>query len=225
MIKASREVIQYFEKVGNIRHFKKDDLVYMQGDTSPNIYLIAQGRVRMFFIGNDGKEITYQIIGEGQLIGESAFLGYAARPTTIRAVNDVTLISCPVKRLQPFLQQSRELTEVLLALLTDNYNFLCSQVRRLTVYDRFQRVASYLLDQTAQDNRGMGIKDNILPYTHEELGVCLNLNRVTVTKVLNEFQQRNLVKLGRKKIQVVDKAGLEAIIGKESHIGEKEAHI
>ena len=212
MIQASDEIIRYFEKAGNIRHIAKDEILYMQGDASPNIYLIAKGRVRMFFTSNEGKEITYQIIGERQLIGESAFLGHAARPTTIRAVNDVSLLSCPVRSLKPYLMESRELNEAVLTLLTDNYDFLCAQVRRLTVYNRFQRVASYLLDQTAEDNAGIGIVNSTLPYTHEELGVCLNLNRVTVTNILNQFQKQGIVKLGRKKIQVIDKEKLREIL-------------
>ena len=212
MIQASDEIIRYFEQAGNIRHIAKDEILYMQGDASPNIYLIASGRVRMFFTSNEGKEITYQIIGERQLIGESAFLGHAARPTTIRAVNDVSLLSCPVRSLKPYLMESRELNEAVLTLLTDNYDFLCAQVRRLTVYNRFQRVASYLLDQTAEDNAGIGIVNSTLPYTHEELGVCLNLNRVTVTNILNQFQKQGIVKLGRKKIQVIDKEKLREIL-------------
>lgn len=212
MIQASDEIIRYFEQAGNIRHIAKDEILYMQGDASPNIYLIAKGRVRMFFTSNEGKEITYQIIGERQLIGESAFLGHAARPTTIRAVNDVSLLSCPVRSLKPYLMESRELNEAVLTLLTDNYDFLCAQVRRLTVYNRFQRVASYLLDQTAEDNAGIGIVNSTLPYTHEELGVCLNLNRVTVTNILNQFQKQGIVKLGRKKIQVIDKEKLREIL-------------
>ncbi len=217
MIQASEKMIRYFEKVGDIRHIAKNEIVYMQGEESPHIYLIAKGRVRMFYIGKDGKEITYQIVGERQLIGESAFLGHAASPTTICAVNDVTLIACKVKQLKPYMQESRELNEAILTLLTDNYEFLCAQVRRLTVYDRFQRVASYLLDQTEEDKPEMGIVNSTLPYTHEELGVCLNLNRVTVTNVLQQFKEQGMVKLGRKKIQVIDREKLKGVMG-EVHI-------
>ena len=59
MVQASEEIVRYFEKAGNVRRIAKDEIVYMQGEVSPNIYLIAKGRVRMFFIGNDGREITY----------------------------------------------------------------------------------------------------------------------------------------------------------------------
>jgi len=44
----------------------------MQGDRSSNLYLVKSGRVRMFYIGENGKVVTYRIIGEGQLIGEAA---------------------------------------------------------------------------------------------------------------------------------------------------------
>ena len=57
MVQASEEIVCYFEKAGNVRHIAKDEIVYMQGEVSPHIYLIAEGRVRMFFIGNDGREI------------------------------------------------------------------------------------------------------------------------------------------------------------------------
>ena len=49
------------------------NILYMQGDRSSNLYLVKSGRVRMFYIGENGKEVTYRIIGEGQLIGEAAF--------------------------------------------------------------------------------------------------------------------------------------------------------
>ena len=212
MFQASEEVIRYFEQAGTVRRITKNQIIYAQGDTEPNLYLIKQGRVRMFFIGENGKEVTYQIIGENQLFGESAFLSHAARPTTICAVNDVVLISCPVQRLSPFLQESGELCDAVLRLLTENYGFLCGQVKRLAMYDRFQRVASYLLDQTAEENQGLGIVDSTLPYTHEELGVCLNLNRVTVTKVLDRFAREGLVRLGRKQIQVINREKLRCYL-------------
>ena len=49
----------------------------------------------------------------------------------------------------PYLMQSEELCLILFQLLTDTCNYLCSQVRRLTLYNRHQKVASFLLDETA----------------------------------------------------------------------------
>lgn len=187
-------------------------MVYMQGDQAPGIYLICKGRVRMFYTSGSGKEITIRIIGEGQMIGESAFLSHAARDTSILAVNDVEVIVCGIERIFPYMQQNRELNELILQLLMENYSALSNQLKRLTFYDSTQRIASYLLDQTECEHPELGIVDNTLPYTHEELGVCLNLNRVTVTKILNRFAAHGWVRLRQKRIQVLNRKALAEIL-------------
>lgn len=207
-----RHLFKYFELAGVKRKFPAGSLVYMQGDESPGIYLICTGRVRMFYTSDSGKEVTIQIIGEGQLIGESAFLGHAARDTSILAVNEVEMIACGMSQIFPYMQKETELNELVLQLLMKNYNALCSQLKRLTIFDSRQRVASYLLDQTVCDREELGIINSTLPYTHEELAVCLNLNRVTVTKILNQFARQGWVSLRHKHIQIVNRKALSAML-------------
>lgn len=207
-----KHLFGYFELAGTKRSCRAGSLVYMQGDDAPSIYLICQGRVRMFYTSSSGKEITVKIIGEGQLVGESAFLAHASRGTSILAVNDVEVIACRIERILPYMQENRELNELILQLLMENYASLCSQLKRLTIYDSTQRVASYLLSHTEADSQELGITDGTLPYTHEELAVCLNLNRVTVTRILNQFAKRGWVRLRQKKIQLLDRQALLEIL-------------
>ena len=205
-------LFRYFEKAGVKRKYPANSIIYMQGDTAPSIYLICKGRVRMFYTADSGKEITIQIIGEGQLIGESAFFSHASRDTSILAVNEVEVIVCSIDRIFPYMQQNPEINELIIQLLMENYSALCGQLKRLTIYDSTQRVASYLLDQTKCDCAELGIIDNTLPYTHEELAVCLNLNRVTVTKILNRFAKQGWVRLKQKKIQILARGALKKIL-------------
>ena len=53
--------------------------------------------------------------------------------------------------------------------------------------------------------------DHTLPYTQEELSVCLNLHRTTVARVLASLAEKGLVRLGYKKIQVIDMEGLREV--------------
>lgn len=207
-----KHLFRYFTSAGTKKSFPTNSMVYMQGDSAPGIYLICKGRVRMFYTSESGKEITIQIIGEGQLIGESAFLSHASRETSILAVNEVEVVACSVNRLLPYMQENRELNELILRLLMENYNVLCTQLKRLTLYDSRQRVASYLLDQTTVLHEELGIVNNTLPYTHEELAVCLNLNRVTVTRILNQFAKQGWVQLRQKKIQILNRTCLEKVL-------------
>lgn len=74
MIKLSNQYYTLFEDIGTSFTISAGNILYMQGDQSSNLYLVKSGRVRMFYISESGKEITYRIIGEEQLVGEAAFL-------------------------------------------------------------------------------------------------------------------------------------------------------
>lgn len=210
MTKLSSKFYPLFEEVGTEFLIRAGQVLYMQGDRSSNLYLVKSGRVRMFYISESGKEITYRIIGEGQLIGEAAFLSHLQQ-ATISAVTDTALITCPIQSLYPYISKHSELNRGIFELLTENYTALCNQIKRLTINDSAKRVASYLLDLTKQDQKDLGIIDHTLPYTQEELAVCLNLHRTTVARVLSDFSKRGLVRLQYRKIQILDREGLRAI--------------
>lgn len=211
MAKLSSKYYPLFEEVGTQFKLQAGAVLYMQGDRSSSLYLVKSGRVRMFYIGENGKETTYRIIGEGQLIGEAAFLSHLQQ-ATISAVTDTTLITCPIQSLYPHINKHSELNQVIFELLTKNYTELCNQIKRLTINDSAKRVASYLVDLTETNQEDLGIIDHTLPYTQEELSVCLNLHRTTVAKVLADFARKGLVRLGYRKIQVADMDGLKNML-------------
>ncbi|MGN1141732.1 MAG: Crp/Fnr family transcriptional regulator [Oliverpabstia sp.] len=211
MTNLSSKYYPLFEEVGMQFTLRAGNVLYTQDDQSSNLYLVKSGRVRMFYIGENGKEITYRIIGEGQLIGEAAFLSHLQQ-ATISAVTDTTLVTCSIQSLYPHIYRHSELNRIIFELLTENYIQLCNQIKRLTINDSTKRVASYLVDLTENDHEELGIIDHILPYTQEELSVCLNLHRTTVSKVLADFAKRGLVRLGYRKLQVTDLEGLRDVL-------------
>ncbi len=211
MTKLSSKYYALFETVGTEYKLSTNQILYMQGDESSNLYLVKSGRVRMFYMNENGKETTYRIIGEGQLIGESAFLSHLQQ-ATISAVTNTTLIVCPITSLYPHLYDHWELNKIIFELLTENYTQLCKQIKRLTINDSTKRVACYLVDLTEKDNQDLGIIDHTLPYTQEELAICLNLHRTTVARILANLSRNKIVKLGYRKIQVLDISALKLLL-------------
>lgn len=211
MTKLSSKYYALFETVGTEYKLSTNQILYMQGDESSNLYLVKSGRVRMFYMNKNGKETTYRIIGEGQLIGESAFLSHLQQ-ATISAVTNTTLIVCPITSLYPHLYDHWELNKIIFELLTENYTQLCKQIKRLTINDSTKRVACYLVDLTEKDNQDLGIIDHTIPYTQEELAICLNLHRTTVARILANLSRNKIVKLGYRKIQVLDISALKLLL-------------
>lgn len=207
-IKIPDELYCYFEKVGQSVTYHKNDIIYMQDDHATNLYLIKSGRVRVFYVSKDGSEITLDIVEKGRIVGESSFIQRSRRPTTVSAVNNVELISCSLEDIYPYLTQSKELTILLFQLLSNTCNHLSSLLNQAYFYNRYEKVANFLLQQTAVPNKDKNISEDCIPYSHEEIASCVGLNRVTTTKILNYFSKLGYIKLKYKKVIILDRQAL-----------------
>ena len=208
------EQFDMFEAVGQLLHYRAGELIYMQQDSADILYLIRKGRVRVYLSTESGEEVTLEIVEKGRIFGESSFVQDACRPTTVSAVTDTELVACRLSELGPALCGSWELTSALLQMMSDTCDYLSRLVKRAYLYDRRERLAAFLLEQTAVDNPDKGIVDGALPYTHEDLALVVGLSRVTVTRLLGEFQRQGWVECGYRKIRVRDREGLRQALGR-----------
>ncbi|MDD5958537.1 MAG: helix-turn-helix domain-containing protein, partial [Ligilactobacillus ruminis] len=72
-------------------------------------------------------------------------------------------------------------------------------------YDSIQKVADFLLTETNPN-------EPVIPYTHSDLAGCLNLNRVTVSRIMEEFKAERMVEYGRGTIRVLKRQKLEELL-------------
>ncbi len=205
-MKIKEELFHYFEKAGTKVNYHPQDIIYMQEDDANNLYLITKGRVRVYMIAANGDEITLEILGKGRIFGESSFLQNSSRPTTVSAIQDVHLISCRLDDLYPYLNESKELTVSLLQMMSQTCDYLATLVKKAYTYNRYEKVASFLLEQTAISSS--------LSLTHEEIASLVGLSRVTTTKVLNEFVKKNYIANEYKNIKIIDKKALSQLLEK-----------
>ena len=207
-MKINENLFHFFEQAGTKVIYHPNDIIYMQEDDSTNLYLILKGRVRVFNINPMGEEITFEFLNKGRIFGESSFFQNSLRPTTVMAVNEVELISCYLDDLYPYLSESKELTIALLQLLSQTCDYMTSLLKKAYTYNRYEKIASFLLEQTITDNINKGIINSTLPYTHEEIATLVGLSRVTVTKVLNDFVKKGYIKNKYRKIIILNKKAL-----------------
>lgn len=202
----------YFEQCGQVQKYAPGNIIFMQEDSATHFYLIKKGRVRVFSLSKEGKEMTLDIVEKGRIFGESSCVQDSTRPVSVSAINEVELISCQFESLMPYLSQSQELMMAMFQILCDTCNHLSSLLDHTHFYNRYQKIAIFLLEQTHSTNKDKEIQENCLNYTHEEIALCVGLNRVTVSKILNEFKNNQWVYLGYKQVKIIDRISLEKII-------------
>lgn len=113
----------------------------------------------------------------------------------------------------PYLSQSKELTILLFQLLSSTCNHLSTLLNQSYFSNRYEKVANFLLQQTIVANKDKNISEDCIPYSHEEIALCVGLNRVTITKILNYFSNLGYIELKYKKVRILDRQALIRHIG------------
>lgn len=84
------------------REYTRDEIIFRQGDESRELYLVFQGKIRIFKVsssGNEtslvisGNETSLVIFGQGDVIGEFAARNQEPRNATEKAIGKVTLLA------------------------------------------------------------------------------------------------------------------------------------
>ena len=81
----------FLSKVGegrSIGKYRKDQIVFSQGDPADAVFYIQKGRVKLTVISDQGKEAVIAILGPGHFFGEGCLNGYALRIATTTAMDD-----------------------------------------------------------------------------------------------------------------------------------------
>ena len=170
-----------FESVGHIHIYKENTNIYVRNEKSQYFYIIKKGRIRVFISSIYGKEMTLDVLKKGSFFGDNSFLADAYHQTDIETITEVEIIECRIEDVIDILHANKELMILILQHLTETTDHLTHQIHALTMYNSTQKIADFLLRST--DN---GTKT--IPYTHENIASCLNLNRVTVSRIMKRFQ-------------------------------------
>jgi CRP/FNR family cyclic AMP-dependent transcriptional regulator len=196
--------IEEIDRLTTVSTCRKGRILYMPEDTSEVLFLLKEGRIQLYRISPDGKKLVIATIGPGSIFGEMALIGQGMHNSFAEAVEDCVLwvmsreeverllVTKPMVALRLFESLGRRLKEAEVRLEELAFRGIPS------------RLASRLLQLA--DEQG---SDIITGLTHQDLGEQIGTYRETTTQTLNTFKAQGLIDIGRKRIEIIDREGLQ----------------
>ncbi len=198
--------IKTLEERHSFNYFKKNDFVYFTNEKAKHIYMIADGRVKIGHYNDDGKEIVKAILGPGEVFGELALTGEEVRADFAQAMDDNTTV-CPVsvEEMQALMVENKELSFKIYKLIGMRIRKLERKVESLVFKDARTRIIEFLKDAAAWKGKKVGFETMIpTKLTHKDIANLTGTSRQTVTTILNELKESNLIYFDRRKILIRD---------------------
>jgi CRP/FNR family cyclic AMP-dependent transcriptional regulator len=190
--------------------YKKRQPVYLPGSGSTHIYLIVDGRVRIGHYGDNGEEIISSILTKGELFGELALAGEDVRRDFVIPVVDTTICIVTINDLKTLMYADRELSFKILKLIGLRLMKLERKLESLVFKDARTRVVEFLKDAASWKGRKAGFETVIhTNLTHKDISLLTGTSRQTVTTILNELRDQNIITFNRRNILIRDLQNLK----------------
>jgi CRP/FNR family transcriptional regulator len=177
------------------------------------LFLILEGRVRVYLATPTGKEATLDQLGAGTVLWVRRFEAVRAEAVHVRAVEPTMLAFMGREDLDRFVLAKPEVGLMMMDLLAERLGQSNERMAEIA----HKEVLSRLAGQVLRLLEGEGVVDRRggyrLPaaYTHEELGAMVGAGRVAVTRALRELQEEGALELRRRRIHVGDRDALRRV--------------
>ncbi|MCZ8523875.1 MULTISPECIES: Crp/Fnr family transcriptional regulator [Paenibacillus] len=195
------------------RKFKKGTILFLEGDPGDEFYLIGSGVVKIYRIDNN-KEIILSLFRQGDFFGEMSLI----QKGLLRSAAAETLEPCSIYTLMRsdfagFMEHSPKLCMRLLEVTMERLRKANEQIYNLTFLDvrtRTIKVISKLAEEHGLP-RSSGSLIN-MKLTHQQLANMVGTVRESVTKVLQELQEDDIITIDKKYILVKDPERMAKLI-------------
>ncbi|ABG05021.1 transcriptional regulator, Crp/Fnr family [Rubrobacter xylanophilus DSM 9941] len=185
-----------------------------QEEPGEKLFILKEGRVRVYTVDTEGRELTLSVVGGGDIIREVALTDRRLPEVYMRAMEPSVVCSLRRKDLERIILRRPEVGVRLVGLLSERLRLAEIRLAELAYKDVRARLASLILRLIESEGvvTGEGYK---VPtrYTHQQLATMIGAGRVAVSRAFARLREEGVVKLRERRIVVADLKALRRIAG------------
>jgi len=188
------------------RQFGRDEVVFHRDDPAGQVFLITSGTVKVSIPDEQGHEVVVALERGGDVFGDLALFDDGPRSATVTALTETHTLALARQDFISTLERNPDAMRRMLALLVKTIRHSTGHIEDLVFLDLPGRVAKCLLDLAEAAGSDQ------VDLTQEDLAAFVGATRVSVNRVLADLEKRGAIKIGRRNIQLKERALLHGDI-------------
>jgi CRP/FNR family transcriptional regulator, cyclic AMP receptor protein len=194
------------------RAYRRDEVIFHQGDPADTLHLIATGHVSVRVTLPGGEFVVLAILGPGDAFGELALVGGPrSRGATVIALESCETLSLGRDQFERLRASYPGVNRFLVELLSARVDRLNGHLLEALYVPAERRVLRRLLDLCQlYDGDGQHV---VIPVTQDMLASLAGTTRPTANQVLGRLAASQLVEVSRGQILVLNRTELRRRAG------------
>ena len=195
---ADPELVREFQKAAFHARIPAGADVFLEGDPVEAIALLISGVVRVYKIGETGRQITLYRFGNGSscILTANAILSQKTFPAVATVEEHAEAVMIPADVFRDWVKRYDLWREFVFDLLSDRLSTVMAVIDEVAFQRMDRRVALLLLERARRQNP--------LRITHQEIAAELGSSREVISRLLEDFVSEGSIRSGRGTVEVLD---------------------
>jgi CRP-like cAMP-binding protein len=192
-------------RVATIRPYAPGEAILQEADPGDLFFFIVRGQVKVFVDSEHGREVVLTHLKAGDFFGEMALLDNEARSASVSALVASELVVLRRKDFLEVLADDFTIAHRILSTLSARLRRANDMIESLVLLDVGGRLARYLL-RLARETGVLGADGwfAVSRPTHQVIANSIGASRETVTRLLRQLVDRNLIRMSGSTVWIRD---------------------
>lgn len=170
-------------KMGEPRSYAKNEILITEGERSDSLFLLVSGQLKVFTRDPIGREVVYNIVEAGEMLGEM-FLDGGNRSASVKAIVPSQCVVLEEAKIHSLIKKYPDFVECLIQILVARLRKATHTIRDLVLSDVFGRTTALL--NTLAKSEG---KLRVVPIslTQQEMADRVGATREMINHVIAEL--------------------------------------
>jgi CRP-like cAMP-binding protein len=194
--------LEKLSKDRKILHYRKKEMIYMEGDEPTGIIFISKGKIKTFKTHEVGKELITGIHQEGHFIGYTDLIESKEYSESAEALEDCEVSIIPRTDFFALIYSNRDVAAKFIRMLSNNLQETEQRLINLAYNSVRKRVADALI--TIQESYLKNGEKSPFSVSREDLASIVGTATESVIRTLSDFKEEKLIDIREKQIYILN---------------------
>jgi CRP/FNR family transcriptional regulator len=208
---ATDEAVATLARSARITEVPRGASLAREGETAEEFGVLVSGRARVFYLGADGRQITFETVEAGQPLAAVAALAGARYPANIDAATPTTYAAVPSEALFELLDAEPQVARTLIADLANRVVNFTAVVSTLAL-DVPSRVARYVFQRALQSGTPTATGLHVsLGMKKGELAMALGTTPESLSRAFARLKDDDIMEVSGQNVTILDMRALASL--------------
>ena len=179
--------------------YLRNEVLFLDGDSPKGLFVVRHGAVKIYKIGDKGREQILEIEGPGRSVAELPLFDGRPYPASAAALEDAAVLILPASTFHRLLDRHPEISRAVIASIAGRLRKMVALVEEVSLKAVRERLSAVFLEMAGDDDTFD------LTWTNQEIAARIGTVREIVSRTMAKMAHDGAIQMDGRRVIILDR--------------------